>query len=298
MIGLVVAFSKFDYFCSLIESTDMTICIDGDIRTLQPAWIMGIINATPDSFYSASRTPYAEAIARRAEKMLSDGADCLDIGGYSSRPGCTDISAEEEYARLAVVLEQVRSVNENAVLSVDTFRASVARRCVEEWGVQIINDIGGGTLDPDMFATVADLGVAYVLMHMRGTPQTMTGMTDYHDVTAEVISDLSFKIAELHQLGVADVIVDPGFGFAKTVEQNFTLLRNLSDFKILGCPILAGLSRKSMIWRTLNATPDESLNGTTVLNTIALERGASILRVHDVRAARETILLYEALNPG
>lgn len=274
----------------------MTICINGALHDFSPAWVMGIINATPDSFYSGSRTPHADAIASRARRLLEEGADCIDIGGYSSRPGAADVSADEEYSRLSTALEQVRRVREDAIISVDTFRASVARRCVEDWGVQIINDISGGTLDPEMFATVAGLGVAYVLMHMRGTPQTMSGLTAYGDVTAEVISDLAFKLADLRQAGVADVIVDPGFGFAKTVEQNFELLRRLDEFNILGCPLLAGVSRKSMIWRTLGCTPEESLNGTTVLNTMALERGASILRVHDVRAAREAVILYDAMN--
>lgn len=273
----------------------MTISINGALRDFTPAWVMGIINATPDSFYAGSRTPEASGIAGRATAMLADGADCLDVGGYSSRPGCADISPEEEYSRLAMALEQVRRVSEEAVVSVDTFRASVARRCVEEWGVQIINDISGGDMDPEMFSTVADLGVAYVLMHMRGTPQTMTGLTDYSDVTAEVISDLAFKLARLRQAGVADVIIDPGFGFAKTVEQNFEMLARLRDFQALGCPVLAGISRKTMIWRTLGCTPEESLNGTTVLNTLALDRGASILRVHDVKAAREAVLLHQAL---
>lgn len=257
---------------------------------------MGIINVTPDSFYAGSRVQDEGAVALRAAGMLADGADCLDIGGYSSRPGCEDISAEEEYSRLAKALQEIRRVSETAILSVDTFRAEVARRCVNDWNVQIINDISGGTLDPDMFGTVAELGVAYVLMHMRGTPQTMTALTDYRDVTAEVISELSFRMAELRSLGVADIIVDPGFGFAKTIGQNFTLLNRLEEFRILGAPLLAGVSRKSMIWRTLGSTPQESLNGTTVLNTIALEKGASILRVHDVRQAREAVMLHEAVH--
>ena len=275
----------------------MSICIDGKIHQLKPAWVMGIINATPDSFYSGSRTPQPDGVALRARRLLDEGADCLDIGGYSSRPGADDISAEEEYGRLAMALEQVRNVAPDAIISVDTFRASVARRCIEDWGVQIINDIAGGTLDPEMFATVADLGVAYILMHMRGNPTTMNSLTDYADVTSEVISDLSFRIAELRQLGVADIIVDPGFGFAKTVEQNFTLLRELKHFRMLGAPILAGLSRKSMIWRTLGSTPAESLNGTSVHNTIALMNGADILRVHDVAEARQCVALVEASFP-
>lgn len=271
---------------------DMTIRIDGKLMDFRRPWVMGIINATPDSFYSGSRTPESGGVAARARRLLDEGADCLDIGGYSSRPGCSDIPADEEYRRLAMALEEVRRVREDAIVSVDTFRADVARRCVEEWDVQIINDISGGTLDPAMAETVGGLGVAYVLMHMRGTPLTMTTLTEYADVTADVISELSFRLAELRQAGVADIIIDPGFGFAKTPGQNFRLLDHLSDFRILGCPVMAGLSRKSMIWRSLNCTPEESLNGTTVLNTIALERGASILRVHDVREAREAVTLH------
>lgn len=272
----------------------MTISINGNLKSFSPAWVMGIINATPDSFYAGSRTPQADGVAARAQRLLDEGADCLDIGGYSSRPGADDIPPEEEYSRLATALEEVRRIAPEAIISVDTFRASVARRCVEEWGVQIINDISGGELDPEMFPTVAELGVAYVLMHMRGNPATMTSLTDYTDVTAEVISHLAFRIAELRSLGVADIIVDPGFGFAKDVAQNFRLLHDLEQFRMLGCPILAGVSRKSMIWRTLGCSPEDSLNGTTVLNTMALERGADILRVHDVAEARQCVTLVEA----
>ena len=258
--------------------------------------VMGIINATPDSFYSGSRTPEGEALEARVRGMLSAGADIIDVGGYSSRPGCEDISAEEEYARLAMALECVRRVDEVIPVSVDTFRADVARRCVGDWGVSIINDISGGTLDMDMWETVASTGAVYVLMHMRGTPQTMTGLTEYGDVTAEVISDLAFKLSGLRELGVADVIIDPGFGFAKDVAQNFRLLEELGQFGRLGCPVLAGLSRKSMIWRTLGITPEDSLNGTTALNMVALTNGADILRAHDVREARECCRLYENLR--
>lgn len=272
----------------------MTICIDGTLRSLSPAWVMGIVNATPDSFYAGSRATDPRTVGAKTRRMLDEGADCIDLGGYSSRPGCADVSEEEEYSRLAMALEQIRRVSETAIVSVDTFRASVARRCVEQWGVQIVNDISGGLLDPEMYDTVAELGVAYVLMHMRGTPQTMTTYTRYNDVVSDVISELSFRLAQLRQLGVADVIVDPGFGFAKTAEQNFTLLRRLDEFGILDCPVMAALSRKSMIWRTLGCDASESLNGTTVLNTIALQRGASILRVHDVAAARQCITLHEA----
>lgn len=273
-----------------------TICINGELTDFSVPKVMGIINATPDSFYPGSRAMLPAEIAARANRLLEEGADWLDIGGYSSRPGCCDISPETEYSRLATALEQVRMLKPDCIISVDTFRASIARKCVEVWGVQIINDISGGRIDPEMPDTIASLGVTYILMHMRGTPENMTRLTEYNDVTADVISDLSFNISDLRQRGVADIIVDPGFGFAKTTEQNFTLLRNLKDFHILGCPVLAGISRKSMIWRTLGCTPEESLNGTTVLNTIALERGASVLRVHDVKAARQAVMLVKALN--
>ena len=279
-----------------MNPSEMTIRIGGRLEDFSVPKVMGIVNVTPDSFYSGSRTPDVDGVEHRVEAMYAAGVDWLDVGGYSSRPGCEDISAEEEYARLAPALERIRRVREDAVVSVDTFRAEVARRCVEEWGVQIINDIGGGTLDPEMFATVASLRVAYVLMHMRGTPQTMTSLTDYADVTADVISDLAFKLDALHDLGVADVIVDPGFGFAKDTAGNFLMLRRLDEFGVLGCPVLAGLSRKSMIWRALGCTPAESLNGTTALNMVALMKGASVLRVHDVAEARQCVTLYQNLR--
>lgn len=228
--------------------------------------------------------------------LVGEGADILDLGGYSSRPGADDVSADEEYSRLARGLEAARDVAPDLPVSVDTFRADVARRRVEQWHVDIINDIGGGTLDPDMFATIAELDVAYVLMHMRGTPSTMQNLTDYSDITADVISDLAFKLAKLRELGVADVIVDPGFGFAKTVDQNFRLLDGLDAFRTLGCPVLAGISRKTMIWKTLATDPEHSANGTTALNTVALLRGADILRVHDVKAARECVTLIDAMR--
>lgn len=289
----------------MIEKENLSIRINGELRDFSAPWVMGIVNVTTDSFYSGSRTFDVQSLEARVRNIIACGADCFDVGGYSSRPGCEDISAAEEYSRLAVALECIRKIDESAVISVDTFRTDVARRCVEEWGVQIINDIGGGTLDEEMFPAVADLRVAYVLMHMRGTPLTMTRLTDYKDVTAEVITDLAFKLDKLHQLGVADVIIDPGFGFAKTIEQNYTLLRELGEFCKIGCPVLAGLSRKSMIYKLLNdccgdlivggCTPTESLNGTTALNMAALMNGADILRVHDVKEARECVALYEAL---
>lgn len=258
--------------------------------------VMGIINVTPDSFYSGSRTPGCAAIERRAVEMVEQGVDIFDIGGYSTRPGADEISPEEEYGRLERGLEVLRRVAPEVPISVDTFRAGVACKCVENWGVEIINDIAGGTLDPDMFDTIADLKVAYVLMHTRGTPATMQQLTDYGDVTAEVLSDLMAKVRQLRLLGVNDIILDPGFGFAKTVDQNFRLLAELKVFVDTGLPVLAGLSRKSMIWRSLGTTPAESLTGTTVLDTVALMAGADILRVHDVRDAKENVLLIEKLR--
>lgn len=276
--------------------SQLTINIKGRLMDFRIPKVMGIINVTPDSFYSGSRTPGDSEILGRVLQLKEEGADILDLGGYSSRPGAEDVSAEEEYSRLARGLEIVRREWEDVPVSIDTFRASVARRCVEEWGVDIINDISGGTLDPAMWETVADLRVAYVLMHMRGTPATMQELTDYADVTAEVITDLSRKVYELRGLGVNDIIIDPGFGFAKTASQNFRLLNELGEFCRMGMPVLAGLSRKSMIWRTLGITPEESYEGTVALDAIAVDRGADILRVHDVRAARQTVELLSRLG--
>lgn len=282
-----------------MDSTDkkhLTINVKGRLMDFGRPKVMAIVNVTPDSFYAASRVCDTEAICRRVACVRDEGADIVDIGGYSSRPGAEEVDADEEYGRLARGLEAVRKEWPEAIVSVDTFRAGVVRRCVEEWGVDIINDIGGGTLDPDMWPTVAGLRVAYVLMHMRGNPSTMQTMTEYADVTAEVIADLSRKVYELRGLGVADIIIDPGFGFAKTVEQNFRMLDEIGEFCRMGMPVLAGLSRKTMIWKTLGRTPDESLYGTVALDAIALRGGADIIRVHDVRAAADTVRLVAALR--
>ena len=270
--------------------------IGGRVADLSRPWVLGIINVTPDSFFAGSRTFSTPEVEDRARRMADEGADCFDVGGYSSRPGADEVSADEEWSRLARGLEALRRAVPDAVVSVDTFRADVARRCVEQFGVQIVNDISGGDLDPEMWDTVADLGVAYVLMHMRGNPQSMQSMTDYADVTADVLSDLAFKTDALRQKGVADIIIDPGFGFAKTVDQNFRLLAEMDALKALGCPILAGLSHKTMIWRTLGITPDESLDGTIALDTVALMKGADILRVHEVRPAAQTVRLIGKLR--
>lgn len=259
---------------------------------------MGIVNVTPDSFYDGSRTQTSLEIRNRVGQMVEDGVDIFDLGGYSSRPGAEDVSADEEYRRLALGLEAVKEIAPDIPVSVDTFRADVAAKCVEEWGVDIINDISGGTLDAGMWDAVASLKVAYVLMHMRGTPETMQQFADYRNVTAEVLTDLSKKVYRLRDLGVNDIIVDPGFGFAKTAGQNFELLDNLGEFCEMGLPVLVGLSRKSMIWRTLGVTPNESLDGTIALDAIAVDRGADILRVHDVAPAAGTVRLMSHLKKG
>ena len=256
--------------------------------------IMGIINVTPDSFYAGSRTGDSVSVARRVEKMIEDGADWIDIGAYSSRPGALEVTAEEEIRRLRLGMEALRKVDSDIFVSVDTFRAEVAGMAVKELGADMINDISGGSLDPDMFAVVAEAGAPYVLMHMRGTPSSMQTMTDYTDVTADVLADLRAKLSHLRAMGVADVVVDPGFGFAKTMEQNYTLMRELEMFGLLDCPVLVGVSRKSMIYRLTEKTPDESLFGTVALNALALERGAAFLRVHDVAAAYDTRAVVEA----
>lgn len=241
-----------------MNKDSLTLNVKGRLISFARPKVMGIVNVTPDSFYEGSRTRTRAELTDRIRAMREEGADIIDIGGYSSRPGADEVSADEEYSRLALGLEAVREVWEDAVVSIDTFRASVARKCVEQWGADIVNDIAGGTLDPEMWETVAELRVAYVLMHMRGTPATMQSLTDYTDVTAEVITDLSKKVWQLRGLGVNDIIIDPGFGFAKTVEQNYRLLAELGEFCKMGMPVLAGVSRKSMIWKPLDITPSES----------------------------------------
>lgn len=267
--------------------------IRGELMTFDVPKVMGIINVTPDSFYAGSRVETDEAICCRVRQLREEGADIIDIGGYSTRPGAGSVSSEEEYCRLADGLKIIRREWEDAVVSVDTFRADVARRCVADWSVDIINDVGGGELDNHIWDVVAESGVAYVLMHMRGTPDNMTSLTQYEDVSAEVLAVLAKRTAELRLRGVANIIIDPGFGFAKDVSQNYRLLADLNMFHIEDAPVLAGLSRKTMIWKPLNITPDEAGNGTTVLNTIALMNGADLLRVHDVKAAREAVRLFE-----
>lgn len=272
-----------------------TLKIGGELRSWARPVVMGIINVTPDSFYAASRRD-ADGAAVRAAAMVQAGCDIIDLGGYSSRPGAADVSPEEECARLLPAIKKIREAVGDAVpISIDTFRASVAEACVAA-GADIINDISGGDLDADMFDTVARLGVPYILMHTRSNPGDMQNHTQYEDVTAEVVRDLAFKIDKLRQLGVVDVIADPGFGFAKTLDQNYELMANLMAFKALRCPLLVGISRKSMLYKELGVTPQESLNATTALHMAALINGADILRVHDVKEAMETVRIYEALQ--
>lgn len=267
-------------------------CID-----LSEPLVMGILNLTPDSFYAGSRllengADWNARALERAAQQLEEGAAIIDLGAYSTRPGAVEISAVEEADRLLPVLEAVHKTFPEALLSVDTFRASVAEQAIAA-GAHLINDVSGGKLDPDMFATVARLQVPYILMHMRGTPTTMQNLTQYDDLLSDVIGELLNKAKALERLGVKDILLDPGFGFAKTIDQNYALLRQLDTLVAYGYPVLVGLSRKSMIYKRLNTSPAEALNGTTVLNTLALSKGARILRVHDVKEAVETIKLYQ-----
>ena len=259
--------------------------------------IMGIVNVTPDSFYSASRTFDVDSLEKKVEQMVSEGVDIFDIGAYSTRPGADDVSPEEELRRLQRGMEVVKRMAPNIPVSIDTFRANVARACVEEMGADIVNDVSGGTLDADMAATMGQLDVPYILMHMRGTPATMQQFTDYPGgVVADVVADLKAKMEHFREQGCRQVILDPGFGFSKTLEQNYELMNGLVAFHDLNAPLLVGISRKSMIFRLLGTSSAESLEGTTVLNTIAMLAGSHILRVHDVRAAVEARTILEELD--
>ena len=254
--------------------------------------IMGIVNVTPDSFFKGNRFVTQKAVLNGVETMIHEGASMIDVGGYSTRPTSEVITQDEEIRRLSEGLEIILKKFPDVPVSVDTFRSGVARHVVNNYGVAMINDVSGGTLDDLMFETIAELNVAYVLMHMRGTPQTMQAHTQYDDVVSEVLHFLEKRLAQLHLLGVNDVVIDPGFGFAKTMEQNYTLLNKLEYFKLLNVPILAGMSRKSMLTRLLDIDGNDALNATTAANMLALTGGASILRVHDVTEAMQTIRIY------
>lgn len=261
----------------------------GELLSLDTPILMGILNATPDSFYQHHEG--AESIRLRTRQMLDEGAAILDVGACSTRPGSTPADAKEEMRRLHDALTIVRSEAPDALVSVDTFRAEVARTCIEEYGVQIVNDISGGNLDKDMWPTVAELGVPYILTHNAAIDETEDA-----PYMASLLRDMGGKVEALHELGVCDVIIDPGFGFGKTFEQNYIIMRNLEVLHELGVPLLVGISHKSMIHKLLGLAPDEALNGTTVLNTVALTKGAHILRVHEVKEARECIGIYRTLN--
>ena len=267
----------------------------GKLIDLSIPRVMGILNITPDSFYDGGNLKNDSEILSLAEKMLTDGATFIDIGGYSSRPGATDILVDEELKRVLPVVTLLLKNFPEVLLSIDTFRAEVAKKTIEA-GAAIINDISAGILDDQMFKTIAEYQVPYIMMHMKGSPQTMKEFADYKDVVSEVLFYFSERIATARSYGINDLVIDPGFGFAKTISHNFELLRNTEKLQIADLPILIGVSRKSMIYKTLDTSAAEALNGTTVLNTIALQKGASILRVHDVKEAVETVKLLDALK--
>ncbi len=274
----------------------MTINCKGQLLDLSTPKVMGILNITPDSFYDGGKHKIEKDILKHVEKMLTEGATFIDIGAYSSKPGADFVNEAEELKRILPIVSSILKEFPNTLLSIDTFRSEVARQCIDT-GAAIINDISAGKLDDNMLETVAKLGVPYVMMHMKGTPQTMQQHTNYNNLVKDILFYFSERLAVARKLGIVDFIIDPGFGFAKTLEQNFELLNQLELFNMLELPLLVGISRKSMIYKTLQNSANEALNGTTALNTIALQKGANILRVHDVKEAMETIMLVQSLNP-
>ena len=274
----------------------LTINVNGQLMEFNHTQVMRILNVTPDSFYAHSRKQTETEILARAHQIVDEGASIIDLGAYSSRPNALDVSESEEMQRLRNALQIIRRELPDAILSIDTFRADVARMCVEEYGVAIINDISAGQMDNRMFPTIAQLGVPYIIMHMQGTPQDMQDSPHYDNLLKEVFYYFSEKVQRLRDLGVKDIILDPGFGFGKTIEHNYQLMNHLEEFNVFQLPLLVGISRKSMIYKLLGTTPEEALNGTTVLNTIALQKGAHLLRVHDVKAAVETVTLTEKMK--
>ncbi|HCM75971.1 MAG TPA: dihydropteroate synthase [Cytophagales bacterium] len=273
-----------------VFSNNKTLNAGGRLISLDTPKIMGILNLTPDSFFDGGKHATEKAALAQVEKMIGDGAEFLDVGGYSTRPGAEHLNVEEEISRTIPIIKAITKNFPTCVVSIDTFRSEVARHALEE-GALMVNDVSGGELDPEMFDLVAKYHVPYILMHMKGTPQTMKSMANYQNIFKEMTDYFHGKITQLHAQGVADVLIDPGFGFAKTIEQNFEVLKHLEHFKVLEKPLVVGLSRKSMIWKTLDTTPENALNGTTVLNTIALIKGAGILRIHDVKEAVEAVKL-------
>ncbi len=278
------------------KTVHYTLNVRGRLLDLSKPQVMGILNVTPDSFYAGSRMETEEAVRRRVKQIIAEGGSMIDVGAYSSRPGAADVSAEEEMERLRRGMRIVREEAPEIPVSVDTFRADVAKMAVEELGVDIINDISGGELDKEMFKTVAKLGVPYILMHMKGTPQTMQQAPHYEDLMKEVMLYFAEKVQQLRDLGQKDIVLDPGYGFAKTIDHNYELLKHQEMLEVFELPLLVGVSRKSMIYRFLGSSPEEALNGTTVLNTLALQKGANILRVHDVKEAVEVVRLVEKFS--
>jgi dihydropteroate synthase len=268
----------------------------GKLIDLSEPLVMGILNITPDSFYDGGRFNSVDVAVKQTAKMLDEGATIIDIGAFSTRPGADEIDETEELKRLMPVVAEVRASFPDAILSIDTFRSSVAEKVIEKHGDCIINDISGGTLDRRMFETISRMKVPYILMHIQGTPRTMQQNPTYKNVTKEVIKKLSEGVYQLHKMGVSDVIIDPGFGFGKNLAHNYELFNQLDMFRLFELPLLVGVSRKSMIYKLLESTPDDSLNGTTVLNTLALQAGADILRVHDVKPAMEAVKIFNQLK--
>jgi dihydropteroate synthase len=273
----------------------MTININGTLLDLSTPKIMGILNITPDSFYDGGVFNSDKKILNQVEKMISEGADMIDIGGYSSRPGANEVNIDDEIGRVIPAIELIKNKFGDTIISIDTFRSKVAKKAINA-GASIINDISSGDLDSEMFNCVAKLKVPYIMMHMKGTPNNMQKNPEYENVIVEIVKNLSNKLFLAKKAGIIDVIIDPGFGFGKTATHNYSILKNLSFFKELGCPILVGISRKSMIYKLLDKNPENALNGTTCLNTISIINGAKILRVHDVKEAKEVITLTNFLN--
>lgn len=280
----------------MTEDKKRTINVSGRLFDLSTPKVMGIVNLTPDSFFAPSRKQTEEELRARVAQIFDEGGTMIDVGAYSSRPGAAEVTSREEMRRLRWGLDVIRRcAPADAVISVDTFRADVAKMCVEEFGVDIVNDISGGELDADMFKTVARLGVPYIVMHMKGTPQTMQQAPHYDDLLSEMFLYFAGKVKALRDLGVKDIILDPGFGFGKTLEHNYELLAHLEQFREFKLPVLVGVSRKSMIFRLFGTSPAEALNGTTVINTISLQKGADILRVHDVGPCVEAVRIYNKM---
>lgn len=269
---------------------------NGKLLEFQEPKIMGIVNITPDSFYDGGKYKSEKEVLKHTERMLYSGADIIDIGACSSRPNSRQITEKEEFTRLGTLLYTIRKTFPDAILSIDTYRAGIAAFAVNNCGVNMVNDISAGAFDDKMYETIANLHVPYTIMHIQGTPQTMQKAPVYTDLIQEIIQYFTTKIEKLHQIGIHDIIIDPGFGFGKTLEHNYQLLQQLNAFCIFDAPVLVGISRKSMIYKYLGNTPEQALNGTTVLHTIALQKGANILRVHDVKEAKETIKLINMLN--